>query len=71
MSALLLSDPRLPASSVPVAPMHSLSQADATIKELRKRIGDDLGLLFYLLDDEVRTAPFDDKAESSGYLLPI
>ncbi|KAJ4335916.1 hypothetical protein N0V87_005772 [Didymella glomerata] len=52
MSAPLPSDPRLPASSVPVAPMHSLSQADATIKELRKRMGDDLGLLSYLLDDE-------------------
>jgi hypothetical protein len=71
MSAPLPSDPRLPASSVPVAPMHSLSQADATIKELRKRMGDDLGLLSYLLDDEVRTAPFDNKAESSGHSLPI
>ena len=60
-----------PLPSVPVAPMQSLSQPDATIKELRRRMGDDVGLLSYLPDEKVRAAPFDNKAESGGHPLPL
>ncbi|KAF3049346.1 hypothetical protein E8E11_002861 [Didymella keratinophila] len=62
---------QLPTPSVPVTPMQSLSQPDATIKELRRRMGDDVGLLSYLPDEKVRAAPFDNKVESGGHPLPV
>jgi hypothetical protein len=57
--------------SVPVAPVQPLSQADATVKELRTRMGDDVGLLDNLPHEKRRTAPFDNKAEPGGNPLPI
>lgn len=51
--------------------MQSLSQADATIKELRSRTGEDVGLLSYLPDERVKTALLDNKAEPGGHPLPV
>lgn len=51
--------------------MQALSQADATISELRLRMGDDVGLLSYLPDEKVLKAPFHYKAVTGGHPLPI
>ncbi|KAH6622026.1 hypothetical protein C7974DRAFT_377651 [Boeremia exigua] len=45
------------------APMQPHNQADDTIRDLRARMGEDVGLLSYLPDEKVQTAFVDYKAE--------
>ncbi|KAJ4343926.1 hypothetical protein N0V95_006528 [Ascochyta clinopodiicola] len=63
----------VPSTSTPSAPitlMQSPSQADVTVKDLRTRMGEDVGLLSYLPCEKVRTASFHHKGET-GHPLPI
>ncbi|KZM20144.1 hypothetical protein ST47_g8728 [Ascochyta rabiei] len=56
--------------SVSMAPIPPQSQADVTIKDLRARMGEDVGLLSYLPCEKMKTAPFHNKGET-GHHLPI
>lgn len=59
-----------PTAATPVAPMQPFDQGNLTIRDLRTRMGKDVGLLSYLPDDKVRKAPFNSKNDNT-HPLPI